>query len=203
MSSPTLGSDESSSENESLHARRPDQRGEPPDARHRKAITKRTGNRKSKSCRFCPHAQVAAGGNARSAAGARAGDRGDGGHTALFDRRQHAIEPAFVFHRVLRRFESAELVDVGARREGLVAGPLKDQNLDRAILAGLLADLREPLVHLEGEGIARLRAIERGTPDAVPHLKQKVTEVCGLLLHAIVIGDSALVEWPWRVRLAQ
>src|SRR5262249_33236418 len=74
-----LSSDESGSENEILHARRPDQGGEPADARHRKAIAERAGNRKSESCRFRPHAQIAAGGNARSATGARAGNRGDGG----------------------------------------------------------------------------------------------------------------------------
>src|SRR5215813_12685565 len=109
-----LSSDESGSENEILHARRPDQGGEPADARHRKAIAKRAGNRKSESCRFRSHAQIAAGGNARSAAGARAGNRGNGRHAALFERRQHAIEPRFIFDRVLRRLKSAKLIDVGA-----------------------------------------------------------------------------------------
>src|SRR6516165_11981927 len=72
-----LGSDEPGSEYEILDARRSNQRGEPADARQRKAIAERARDRKSDSRRLCPDAQIATSGDAAAAAGAGAGDRGD------------------------------------------------------------------------------------------------------------------------------
>ncbi len=63
-------------------------------------------------------------------------------------------------------------------RECLVACAGEDQNLDGAILVRFLADLREPLVHLEGERIARLRPIEGDAADAVAHVEKDVALLC-------------------------
>jgi len=65
------------------------------------------------------------------------------------------------------------------KREGFVAGALEHQHLDRAVAIGLIANCREPLIHREGEGIARLRAIERDPADAVA---QFVEDVLGRVL---------------------
>src|SRR2546427_39578 len=80
-------------------------------------------------------------------------------------------------------------------RAGPFAGALEHEHLDRAVLIGLLAYLREPLVHLEREGIARLRTVERGAPDAVPHLEKEVIGAHGLLVHAISVPRQLLL---WR-----
>ena len=81
----------------------------------------------------------------------------------------------------LRRLEFAELVDVGARGKGLVAGPAQHQHLDGPIVIGLLANGGEPLVHGEGEGVARLRAVESDPPDAVVAFKNEVVRRYGLV----------------------
>src|SRR5262245_13648313 len=182
-----LGADEPCGEYEILHARGSDQRRKPAEARHGKAVAERAGDRKSHSRRLGPDAHIAASGDPSTAAGAGAGDRGDRGHAALLERRQHAIDARFVFDRMLGRLEGAKLIDVGARCKGLVAGALEYEHLDRAVLVGLLAYLREPLVHREGEGIARLRTVEYGAPNTVLHLEQEVTGARGLLIHAILV----------------
>src|SRR5205085_11404432 len=53
-----------------------------------------------------------------------------------------------------------------------------------------LAYLREPLVHREREGIACLRTVECGAPNAVPHVEQEVIGARGLLIHAIRLRGS-------------
>ena len=123
---------------------------------------------------FGADAQIAAGGDAGAAAGAGAGDRGDGRDAALFELREHAVDAGFVFERVLRRGEGAKLIDVGARGKRLVAGALEHQHLDGTVAIGLVANCGEPLIHREGEGIARLRAIERDPADAVAQLVEDV-----------------------------
>ena len=47
-----------------------------------------------------------------------------------------SVDAALVVERVLRRGEGTELVDVGAGGEGLVAGTLQDQHLERAVAIG-------------------------------------------------------------------
>src|SRR5262249_28265622 len=96
--------------------------------------------------------------------------------------------------RMLGRLEGAELIDVGPRGEGLVAGTLEYENLDQAVLIGLLADLRESLVHREGEGIARLRTVECGAPNPVLHVEQEVIGACGGFIHAIWVPRTYLWE---------
>ena len=64
------------------------------------------------------------------------------------------------------------MIDVGAGGEGLVAGTLQDEHLDRAVIVSLMADLREQFVHLEREGVAGLRAIECDLPDAISRLEK-------------------------------
>src|SRR5262249_48089243 len=103
---------------------------------------------------------------------------------------QHPVDPGFIFDRMLGRLERAELVDVGPRCEGLIAGALEHEHLDRTVPVGLLADLGKTLVHLEGEGIAGLRPVERGAPDAVPHLEKEFIGDRGLLIHAIRLRIS-------------
>ncbi|WP_461326399.1 hypothetical protein [Bradyrhizobium diazoefficiens] len=45
------------------------------------------------------------------------------------------------------------------------------------IAVGLFADRREPFVHGEGEGIARLRTVEGDPPDAVLTFKNEVVRL--------------------------
>ena len=80
----------------------------------------------------------------------------------------------FVINSLLRGVERAKLIDVGSGREGLVAGTLEHQDLDRAVTVRLLADLREPLIHREGKGVASLRPIEGDPADAVRRLEKEV-----------------------------
>ena len=68
----------------------------------------------------------------------------------------------------------------------LSPAPLQHQHLDRAVVVRLVADLRQPLVHLEREGVAGLRAIEGNLADAVAGLEQKVVG-SGWLVHARLI----------------
>src|SRR3546814_1759060 len=62
---------------------------------------------------------------------------------------------------VLGRLEAAELGDVGAGGEGLVARPAQHQRPGIALAGGTLADLRQTLVHAEGEQIGRASCRER------------------------------------------
>jgi hypothetical protein len=64
------------------------------------------------------------------------------------------------------------LIDIGAGGEGLVASALQDEPLDRAVTVSLVAELREPFVHLERERVAGLRAIECHSPDAISQLEK-------------------------------
>ena len=102
--------------------------------------------------------------------------------------RQDSVDTRFIVERVLRRGEGSELIDIGARCEGLVAGALQHQHLERAIAVGLVADFRQPFVHRESERVARLRAIERDPADAAAHFVEDVLGgVLGglrLLVHA-------------------
>jgi len=119
-------------------------------------------------------AQIAAGGNTGAAAGASAGNGGNRRHAALFELGEHAVDARFIFKRVLRRGEGAELIDIGAGRECLVAGALQHQHLDRTVAIGLVADFRKPLIHRKRKRIARLRTIERDAADAVAQLVENV-----------------------------
>jgi hypothetical protein len=51
---------------------------------------------------------------------------------------------------------------------------LEHQHLDRAVAIGFLANSGKPLIHREGEGVARLRAIERDPTDAVAGFVENV-----------------------------
>jgi hypothetical protein len=84
---------------------------------------------------------------------------------------------------VLRRRKSAELIDVRTRGEGLVAGALQHQHFERPIAIGLVADFGKPLIHREGERVARLRAIERDPADAVAPFEEDVVGRRCLLFH--------------------
>ena len=94
---------------------------------------------------------------------------------------------------MLGRLERAELIDVGPRCERFIASTRENKHFNRTVPIGPLADLRELLVHLEGEGIAGVRTVERRAPDAVTHLEKEVIGVGGLLAHAI--SD------PWQLLL--
>jgi hypothetical protein len=112
----------------------------------------------------------------------------------LFELRQNPIDAGFVFERMLRRREGPKLIDVGARRKGLVAGALEHQHLDRTVAIGLVAECGEPLIHREGEGIARLRAIEGDPPDAVAQLVENVLRgVLGRLRLLVHFNSSSTV----------
>jgi hypothetical protein len=103
----------------------------------------------------------------------------------LLQRGQHPVNPGFIFDRMLGRLERAELIDVGPRCERFIASTRENKHFNRTVPIGLLADLREPLIHLEGEGIAGVRTVERRAPDTITHLEKKVIGVGGLLVHAI------------------
>ena len=169
-----LGTNEARGKNQILHARRSDQRGKPADIRHRQAIAERARDRKAVFGGPGADTNVAARRDPGAAAGASAGDRGDGRHAASLELAEHAVDAGFVVERMLRRGEFAELVDVGAGRESLVAGALEHQHLDGAVAVGLLANLRQPFVHREREGVAGLRAVERHPADAVTLLEKDV-----------------------------
>ena len=119
-------------------------------------------------------AQVAAGRDARAAAGAGAGDRGDRRHPAALEVAENPVDAGLVLERVLRRLEGAELRDVGAGRERLVAGAGEDHDLDRGIVVHLAADLGHALVHREGERIARLRPVEGDAGNPVADLIEEI-----------------------------
>src|SRR3546814_3357960 len=72
------------------------------------------------------------------------------------------------------RLEAAELGDVGAGGEGLVARPAQHQRPGVALAGGAFADLRQTLVHAEGEGIARLGPVEGDDADAVAQLVEQI-----------------------------
>src|SRR5207244_3815033 len=79
----------------------------------------------------------------------------------------HAVDARLVVERVLLLVEGAELRDVGAGGERLVAGAGDEQRAHRAVLVRLVADLGEALVHRERQRVPRLRAIEGDVADAV------------------------------------
>ena len=173
-----FGADQPRGENEILHPRRSDQCGEPADIRHRQAIAERARDRKAEFGRPGADANIAARRDPGAAAGAGAVDRGDRRHAAGLELAEHPVDAGFVVERVLRRGEFAELVDVGAGGEGLVAGALEHQHLDRTVPIGLLANLRQPLVHREREGVAGLRPVERHPADAVTLVVKDVVRRC-------------------------
>jgi hypothetical protein len=90
----------------------------------------------------------------------------------LLELREHSVQAGFIFDSLVGGREGAELIDVGTGGEGLVAGTLQDEHLDRAVIVSLVADLREQFVHLERERVAGLRAIECDSPDAISHLEK-------------------------------
>ena len=65
--------------------------------------------------------------------------------------------------------------------KALSPAPAQHQHLDGMICVGLLAYRSKPLVHGKGEGVARLRAIERDPPDAVLAFKNEVVRLYGLV----------------------
>jgi hypothetical protein len=111
-------------------------------------------------------------------------------------RSQHAVDALLIVKCMLGGCEGAELVDVGARSERLVAGALKHQHLDRMILVGLFANLGEPLVHRERESIACLRAVECDLSDAVLEVIKDVFGSRGLLVHASPLLGNFVLEGP-------
>src|SRR6185436_18354024 len=86
-------------------------------------------------------------------------------HGAAFDGVQDAVDLALVGDAVLAILERLELGDVGAGREGLVAGAGDDQGLDLTGLTDAGADLGQTFIHREGKGIARLRPVEGDPAD--------------------------------------
>src|SRR5205085_3456027 len=144
-----------------------DQRHQPRDVGHRQAITERARDRKADPGCLGADTDIAARGDPGSAAGAGAGNGGDGRYPDLLQRAQHAVDPRFVVERILRGLEGAELRDVGAGRKCLVAGAGQDHRLDRAVGVGVLANLGHLLVHRKRQRVARLRPIEGDAGDAV------------------------------------
>src|SRR5262249_44264101 len=97
-----------------LHTRGSNQRGEPAEARHGKAIAERGSDREADSWRLCSDAQIAGSGYASTAARAGPGGRHEGGPAALLGRGQHAVDAGFAIKRMLGSIEGEELVDIGA-----------------------------------------------------------------------------------------
>ena len=127
LSSPTRGRlrriDQARGEDEILDPRRPDQRRETADIGHRQAIAERARDREIRfwrswcRCAGRRHAAMPAPPPVQTPLiAAMVGTR----HCSSV--LEHAVDPVLVVDRVLRRLERAELVDVGARGEGLVAG---------------------------------------------------------------------------------
>src|SRR5579862_7282291 len=87
-----LGADQPRGEDDVLDARRPNQSGQPADIGHRQAIAQRTGDRKAYSRRLGADAQIATRRDAGAASGAGARDRGNGGHAALLELGENAVD---------------------------------------------------------------------------------------------------------------
>ena len=103
----------------------------------------------------------------------RADHRRDPRHAAALERVHHPVDARLVVERVLLLVEGAELRDVGAGGERLVAGAGDQDRLHRAVAVGVAADLGQALVHGEGEGVPRLRPVEGDVRDAVAHFVQE------------------------------
>jgi hypothetical protein len=108
------------------------------------------------------------------AAGGRAGDRRDGRLRAFLERGQHAVDAFLIGQRGLRRAEFGELGDVGTGGEGLLPGAGDDDGAQRTVLAGREGDLPQPLIHREGQRVARLRPVQRDEADAVADLVEQL-----------------------------
>src|SRR3546814_17850310 len=78
----------------------------------------------------------------------------------LLHRAQHLVYALFIAECILCRLEGAELGDVGAGGEGLVARSAQHQRPGVALVGGALANLRQPLVHGKGAGVASPRPVE-------------------------------------------
>src|SRR5690606_26926396 len=112
-------------------------------------------------------ADVAGGGDAGAAAGAGSGQRRYRRQRPALYRAQPLVDAPFGAKRVLRSLEATKLGDVGAGGKGLVAGAAQHQGASVALVRRGLADLRQALVHGEGERVARLRPVEGDDADAV------------------------------------
>src|SRR6185437_16173423 len=104
-----------------------DDRGQARQVAHREAVAERARDREAEARIGRGDAQVAGRGDAAAAAGAGAADGGDDRHAALLDGADDAVDARLIGERVLRRLEGAELRDVGAGGERLVAGAGDEQ----------------------------------------------------------------------------
>ena len=168
------------------HPGRADQRRQPGVVGHGKAVAERLGDGETDA--RVRGADAARGrrdplrrghrGDGGAPAGAGAGDGGDRGLGAFLDGGQHAVHPRLVGEGVLGGAEVPELRDVGPGGEGAVAGAGHHQGAHAVVRGDLAAEGGEPLVHGEGEGVPRLRPVQRGEADAVADLVQQLFHAC-------------------------
>src|SRR5207253_2663533 len=78
-------------------------------------------------------------------------------HPHTLQRTQHTVHPVFICQRVFLLVEGAELRDVSAGRKRTPAGAYEHDSSDRRVRVDLKANLADPVVHGEREGVARPR----------------------------------------------
>lgn len=123
-------------------------------------------NRQAEAGGLIGNADIAAAGNTKPAASAGAGNGGDHRLGAAFQRAQNLINARFVIQRILGGAEFAELRNIRARSKRLAARTHDHPNANGGVGADFIGQFREPRIHGEGHGIARLRAIESGPGNA-------------------------------------
>ena len=126
--------------------------------------------------------QVAAAGDRSGAAGADAGNGGDGRHGAAVELVEHLLHARLVGEPVGAALEVAEERDVGAGGEGAPARAGEDQRAHGPVGGEAFADLAEPVVHGEGERVVCRRPVERNDADRAHHLVDQLV-AGGFVLH--------------------
>jgi hypothetical protein len=147
--------------------RRADHAGQPCVVHHGERVAQRARDREAEARIRRADPQVAHRGNGRAAPGAGAGDGSDRGLSTILDGGENPVDLALVGQGLLGGAELGELADVGAGGEGFLAGAGDDDGAHRIVVVRLGAELRQPLVHREGQRVARLRAVQRDADDAV------------------------------------
>ena len=175
-------------------AGRTDQRGKPGDICHRQAIAQRARDRKSEPGVAGGNPQIACGGDTGTATRACARDGRDCRHRAAFDIAENLIELCFIGNRIISAGERAELRDVSSGGEGLLAGAGDNK---RPNCAGRTRDLRQPLIHAEGQGVAGRRAVQRDDADGAGDVIQQ------FVIHDHGLGQIATQAISWKPATGQ
>src|SRR5690606_19143633 len=127
--------------------------------------------------------EIAGCGDRCAATGTGTGNGGYRRYPAALHRAQDIVHSLFIIQRVVGRPECAELGYVGTGGERPPARARNDEDIGTVVPARRGTDLRQTLIHREGQRVAGFRPVEDDVSDAFSYLEQEVSRRAVALRH--------------------